>query len=44
MSLARNKKKGRALTVIEVDQALDTEVMETLRSVPGIQSATGVTM
>ncbi len=44
MSLARNKQKGNALTVIEVDQPLEPEVMEKLRTVPGILSATGVTL
>lgn len=44
MSLARNKQKGNALTVIEVDQPLEPKVMEALRKVPGILSATGVTL
>lgn len=44
MSLARNKKKGIALNVIEVDHPLGAEILETLRSVPGILSATGVTL
>jgi D-3-phosphoglycerate dehydrogenase len=44
MSLARNKQKGNALTVIEIDQALAPETMATLRAVPGILSATGVTL
>lgn len=44
MSLARNKQKGNALTVIEIDQALEPGVMDQLRAVPGILSATGVTL
>jgi D-3-phosphoglycerate dehydrogenase len=44
MSLARNKQEGNALTVIEVDHPLDSAVMESVREVPGILSATGVTL
>ena len=44
MSLARNKQGGNALTIIEVDQPLVAEVMETVRSVAGILSVTGVTL
>jgi D-3-phosphoglycerate dehydrogenase len=44
MSLARNKREGHALTVIEVDQALGPKAMEEIKAIPGILSATGVTL
>ncbi len=44
MSLARNEQAGNALTIIEVDQPLAAEVMETVRTVAGILSVTGVTL
>lgn len=44
MSLARDKTEGNALTIIEIDEPLAAEVMETVRSVAGILSATGVTL
>ncbi len=44
MSLARNKKKGNALTVIEIDQPVPPPVMDQIRTVPGVLSATGVTL
>jgi D-3-phosphoglycerate dehydrogenase len=44
MSLARDKQAGNALTIIEVDQPLAAEVMETIRAVGGILSVTGVTL
>ena len=44
MSLARDKQAGNALTIIEVDQPLAAEVMETVRAVGGILSVTGVTL
>ena len=44
MSLARNKQDGSALTIIEIDQPLAPEVMDTLREVGGILSVTGVTL
>lgn len=44
MSLARNKEEGKVLIVIEVDQDLERPVMETVRAIPGILSATGVTL
>ena len=44
MSLARNKQDGNALTIIEIDQPLAMEVMDTLRGTPGILSVTGVTL
>ena len=44
MSLARNDKRDKALTVIEIDGPLDPAVMEQIRAVPGILSATGVTL
>ena len=44
MSLARNKREGHALTVIEVDQALEPKVMQEIKAIPGILSATGVNL
>ena len=44
MSLARNKQDGNALTIIEIDEPLAMEVMDTLRGTPGILSVTGVTL
>jgi D-3-phosphoglycerate dehydrogenase len=44
MSLARNKQDESALTIIEIDQPLAPEVMDTLREVGGILSVTGVTL
>ena len=44
MSLARNKQDGSALTIIEIDQPLAPEVMDTLRGVGGVLSVTGVTL
>lgn len=44
LSLARNKSDGNALSVIEVDTALDPELMESLRGLPGVLSATGVSL
>ncbi len=44
MSLARNQQRSNAVSVIEVDEALEPEVMDKLRKVPGILSATGLTL
>lgn len=44
MSLSRNKQSDDVLTVIEVDGPLAPEVMESVRNVAGIRSATGVTL
>lgn len=44
LSLARNRSSQSALTVVEIDQALQSETMTEIRAVPGILSATGVTL
>jgi len=44
LSLARNKSEGNALTVIEVDEPLSSEIMSAVRAIPGVLSATGVTL
>jgi D-3-phosphoglycerate dehydrogenase len=44
MSLARNKKKDNALTVIELDAPLESGVMAGIRAIPGVLTATGVTL
>ncbi len=44
LSLARNKSQGNALTVIEVDEPLQPEVMDVMRGLPGVLEATGVTL
>ena len=44
LSLARNKSEGNALTVIEVDNPLPAEIMDAIRSTPGVLSATGVSL
>lgn len=44
LSLARNKSEGNALTVIEIDDPLAAEVMEQIRQIPGVLSATGASL
>ena len=44
LSLARNKSDGNALTVAEIDGVLATDVMEEIRNIPGVLSATGVSL
>jgi D-3-phosphoglycerate dehydrogenase len=44
LSLARNKTEGNALTVIEVDSPLPPELMDQVRTLPGVLSATGITL
>ncbi|GAA5476536.1 phosphoglycerate dehydrogenase [Haloferula helveola] len=44
LSLARNKSQGNALTIIEVDAPLSGDIMESVRGIPGVLSATGVTL
>ncbi|MGE9266672.1 MAG: phosphoglycerate dehydrogenase [Verrucomicrobiales bacterium] len=44
LSLARNKSEGNALTVIEIDSALTPEIMDSIRAIPGVLNATGVTL
>jgi D-3-phosphoglycerate dehydrogenase len=44
LSLARNSSEGSALTVIELDEPLDSAVMEEIRSTAGVIYATGVTL
>ena len=44
MSLARNKQKGNALTIIEIDCPLDSPVMTEIREIPGVLMASGVTL
>lgn len=44
LSLARNKSQGNALTVIELDAPLSETLMADTRAIPGVLSATGVTL
>jgi len=44
LSLARNKSDGNALTVIEVDSPLSADLMESIRSTPGVLFATGASL
>jgi D-3-phosphoglycerate dehydrogenase len=44
LSLARNKSLGVALSIIELDAALPADVMTAIRAIPGVLSATGVTL
>lgn len=44
LSLARNPKESNALTVIELDEPLATEVMDGVREIAGVINATGVTL
>lgn len=44
LSLARNRTQGNALTVIELDQTLSQEIMLSLRELPGVALATGVSL
>jgi len=43
-SLARNKSKSNALSLIELDAALPADVMAAIRAIPGVTSATGVSL
>lgn len=44
LSLARNKQEGNALTVAEVDEPVPAPTMESVRAIPGVLSATGVSL
>lgn len=44
LSLARNSSEGSALTVIELDEPLESTVMEEIRNTTGVIYATGVTL
>jgi len=44
LSLARNKSGGNALSVIEVDEPLSEDLMTSIRTIPGVLSATGATL
>ena len=44
MSLSRNRVGGRALSVLNVDSAVDGPTMEKILAIPGIQSATTVVL
>lgn len=44
LSLARNKSDGNALSVIEVDAPLESDIMDAVRGLPGVLHATGVTL
>lgn len=44
LSLARNSSEGSALTVIELDAPIPSEVMLEIRNTPGVIYATGVTL
>jgi len=44
LSLARNKTEGNALSIIEVDSPLPNDLMELIRAIPGVLSATGITL
>ena len=43
-SLARDKSKSNALSLIELDAALPANVMEAIRAIPGVTSATGISL
>ena len=44
LSLARNLAAKNALTVIELDEPLTSEVMEEIRGIAGVLNATGITL
>ncbi len=44
LSLARNKTTNNALSIIEVDEPLSSELMESIRAIPGVLSATGASL
>ena len=44
LSLARNKTAGNALTIIELDEPLSADAMETIRKTPGVTLATGASL
>jgi D-3-phosphoglycerate dehydrogenase / 2-oxoglutarate reductase len=44
LSLARNKTEGNALSIIEVDSPLPNDLMDLIRAIPGVLSATGITL
>lgn len=44
LSLARNKSLGVALSIIELDDPLSADLMTAIRALPGVLSATGVTL
>ena len=44
LSLARNKSNGNALTVIEVDDPLSTDLMQQIKAIPGVTLATGASL
>jgi len=44
LSLARNKTAGNALTIIELDEPLSSDAMETIRKTPGVTLATGASL
>jgi D-3-phosphoglycerate dehydrogenase len=44
LSLARNKSERNALSIIELDETLPANVMEAIRAIPGVTSATGISL
>ena len=44
LSLARNKSDGNALTVIEVDDPLSSDLMSKIKEIPGVTLTTGVSL
>ena len=44
MSLSRNKVGGQALSILNVDSAVDAATLKKIEAIPGIQSATTVVL
>lgn len=44
LSLARNKSEKNALSIIELDDTLPSEVMLAIRAIPGVTAATGISL
>jgi len=42
MSLSRNQVSGKALSILNVDSAIDSAILKKIEAIPGIQSATTV--
>ena len=42
MSLSRNQVGGKALSILNVDSAIDSAILKKIEAIPGIQSATTV--
>ena len=44
LSLARNSQENNALTMIELDSPVSTEIMEEIQGIAGVTQATGITL